>query len=219
GESLYGSVFLSAGTNGWVVAEPGRYGVSMALSLGDDQVVSSQELQFTVLAPPQAVRAEAERLAQDYFSDGVGRALAFGGSRALPKANDALRDVAARFPDRNAARHAEVAVNLPESGEYKLVEFDARGQGKLNLQKPTAAGVQGAKKALVDNAAATVETMGHIAYKEQMDQFSQKAASQGDTNTAVAAQRAMLAVLDKRGVRLPGAVQQEVSKKLKEFGG
>jgi hypothetical protein len=212
GASLYGSVFLSAGVNGWQIAEPGRYGISMALELGGGQIISSGELALMVLTPTQAIRKEEDRLAQDYFNNSVGRTLAAGGSKTQKKANDVLKDLSERFPDRAAARHAEVAVHMPAAGEYKMLALDAAGEAKIDLHKPDEAAAAAAKKALVDNAEAAAETLGHIAFKEKVDQLSEKAAARGDAATAKAAQLSLLETLEKRGVKLPAAVKAEIAK-------
>jgi hypothetical protein len=219
GASLYGTVFLSAGVNGWQIAEPGRYGISVALSLGEGQVVSSNELALNVLTPTQAVRAEQERLAQDYFNNAVGRTLAFGGSKVRTKANDVLKEVSERFADRAAAQHAAVALNLPSAGEYKLVEVDASGQSKIHLHKADAAAVEAVKKVLVANAEKAIATLGHIAFRQKVDELSRKTAAAGDAATAKAAQTALLATLEKRGVKLPAAVREEIDKKVAGYGG
>ena len=94
-DSVYGSLNIAAGTTGWNIAEPGMYSVQVALHLGDEDVVSN-ELQVRV-APPRSY--EEEFVAQDFFSDEVGRVLTFNGSRHLEGANDTLREVVAQFRD------------------------------------------------------------------------------------------------------------------------
>ena len=119
GESIYESLFLSAGLNGWQLAEPGYYTVQVALHLnGEDVVSNALRLRIT---PPRGYEEEA--LAQDFFSDDVGRILAFDGSRILTAGNDAMRELAERFPDNRATVHARIALGNAVAVERKRLEL------------------------------------------------------------------------------------------------
>jgi hypothetical protein len=72
GASIYAPRFAAAGRNGWDLAEPGDYAVQLGLRVDGDDVVSN-ELRLRV-TPPRS--REEEFLAQDFFSDDVGRVLA-----------------------------------------------------------------------------------------------------------------------------------------------
>ena len=41
GESVYEPLFVSAGQNGWDIAEPGRYTVQVALDAEDEEYLTS----------------------------------------------------------------------------------------------------------------------------------------------------------------------------------
>src|SRR6266511_2579511 len=104
GESTYDSLFVGAGRNGWDLAEPGNYTLQVALHLDDEDVVSAP-LRVRV-TPPRSY--DEEYLAQDVFSDQVGRVLAFDGSSVLANANDVLREVTERLPERRVSVHARI---------------------------------------------------------------------------------------------------------------
>ncbi len=112
-ESLYEQVVLSSGLGGWQISEPGAYRVYAALQAAHDGAAPSADgaAAGQILAAPITVRVnrpasrEQERLADDVFTDTVGRVLALGGSRVLDGANDVLREVTERIPDAAVAKH------------------------------------------------------------------------------------------------------------------
>ena len=106
GQPIYESLFVGAGRNGWDLAEPGNYTIQVALHLDGEDLVSAP-LRVRV-APPRSF--EEQHLAQDFFSDQVGRVLAFDGSAVLDNATATLREVAERLPDRRVAVHAHIAL-------------------------------------------------------------------------------------------------------------
>ena len=127
GESLYDNLFLSAGSLGWYIADPGMYEITVALSAAreddQDKEIVSASFSLIVLRPSLQRKREEEKLAQDVFNDDVGRILAFQGSRILESGNDVLRDLADRFPQANAVPHAQVALEVPKLRNFKAMEF------------------------------------------------------------------------------------------------
>ncbi|HEY3063875.1 MAG TPA: hypothetical protein VGL99_33305, partial [Chloroflexota bacterium] len=118
GQPIYDSLFVGAGRNGWDLAEPGNYTIQVALHLDGEDVVSAP-LRIRV-APPRDY--DEEHLAQDVFTDQVGRVLAFDGSSVLVAANDTLREVTERLPDRRVAVHARIALGNAVAGRRKRLE-------------------------------------------------------------------------------------------------
>ncbi|MBI4300511.1 MAG: hypothetical protein HY677_05185 [Chloroflexi bacterium] len=206
GESLYDSLFVSAGRNGWDLAEPGYYTVQVALHLADQDIVS---LPLTLrVAPPR--QYDEEFLAQDFFSDDVGRILTFDGSRFLSGGNDTLREVADRLSDRRVAIHARVALGNPLARDYKLLDL---GAGSRDLTSAYAVGGKIAvakanedeahkdlRSALIEKKDVGVESLGHIDYKYYVDRFSDWLAERGSTQEAVQAQEDLYQVLAARKV-------------------
>ncbi|MDH5382018.1 MAG: hypothetical protein OEW75_14270, partial [Cyclobacteriaceae bacterium] len=76
-QSIYRSFFISAGTNGWDLAEPGNYTLQVALKIEENYLISNT-LKLKIAAPNAY---EEDRLAQDFFNDSVGRVLALNGTR------------------------------------------------------------------------------------------------------------------------------------------
>ena len=108
GEALYGQIVLSSGLGGWQIAEPGTYRVYAALRTAAAGATTSAagSTAGQVMAAPLMLRVERpasreqERLADDVYTDTVGRVLALGGSRVLNGANDVLRELVERIPRR-----------------------------------------------------------------------------------------------------------------------
>jgi hypothetical protein len=96
-ESLYESLFLSVGRNGWDIAEPGYYTLQVALHREGEYDLVSNPLRLRILPP---ANYDEEHVAQDFFSDEVGRILTFDGSRYFTAGNDTLREVSEHFSNR-----------------------------------------------------------------------------------------------------------------------
>jgi len=93
-------------SEGWQIAEPGKYTLQVACESNGQSLVSNP-LAITVAGPDDFGE---ERFAQDYFSDDVARILTFGGSMVLDDGNKALEQIVERLPKRRAAIHARVAL-------------------------------------------------------------------------------------------------------------
>jgi hypothetical protein len=206
GESLYGALRVSSGLNGWDIAEPGIYGVQVALHLDDEDIVSNA-LRIQV-APPKA--REEEILAQDFFSDEVGRVLAMDGSQYFEGANDVLREVSERLADRNVALGARLALAIPRAHPYKLLSLDKdamqmraedKSIGKFKVIKAdTKKACKEMTTVLQKEAARAADMLGHIEYKQHVDMLSHFLAEAGDTSRAASCQHDMHSLLEKRGV-------------------
>ena len=88
GEAIYAPLLASVGKNGWDLSTPGNYSIQICLHLPSGEDIVSNELKLQV-APPKSY--EDELLAQDFFTDDVGRVLTFEGTRVLHDATDTLR--------------------------------------------------------------------------------------------------------------------------------
>jgi hypothetical protein len=205
--SRYESLFVSAGRNGWDLAEPGFYMVQIALRIADVDYVSNP-LRIRV-KPPRSY--DEENLAQDYFSDEVGRVLSFDGSRALDGANNILREVAERFADRAVARHALVALGHPLMEDGKVLAVPAQRQmamdsaadvgGKIELAKAKPDDAQKQlTAALMKKPNEAAETLGHIDFKTYADEFTEALVEDGNKKAALNVQEALHTTLASRNV-------------------
>jgi hypothetical protein len=204
-ESKYESLFLAVGTNGWDLAEPGNYSVQVALHLENEDIVSAPA--YVRIAPPTGF--QEEYFAQDFFSEDVGRALAFDGTRALEGANETLKEAIDRFPKRRVAIHAQVALGSPLTHDYKLLSVPAEGieatavwdvNGRIVCKdaKPETAAKQ-ISEALFENSNEAAETLGHVDYKYYVDQLSETVA-EDNAKTAAKYQGDLYDTLSSRGV-------------------
>ncbi len=214
GASLYESLFIAVGKNGWDVAEPGNYAIQVALGLDSEDIVSDPF--YMRVLPPRGF--EEESLAQDFFSEDVGRVLTFDGSRTLDAANDTLREASERFADRAVAVHAKIALGEPLTRDYKLLYLPDDGvremasaadsNGKIQVVKAeTGAADKQLSTALLEKPDESAKTLGHIDYKYYVDSFSEFVAEEGDAKQAAQAQGEMQKTLSKRGV-LPSVLEE-----------
>jgi hypothetical protein len=202
GKSKYGSLGISSGLNGWNIAEPGVYLVKVALHI-DGQAVVSNSLRIRI-APPKN-RYDEELFAQDFFTDEVGRTLAFNGSKFFSKANDCLKEACDRFPENRLNSHARLALNTPISKEYKMLSFDRDEEGRIS-KKFVVSDIkadearEGLNQALIENADTAVESLGHIDFKKQVDHYSTFLAENGDSAEAEKCQDFLYKRMKKRKV-------------------
>lgn len=204
-DSVYESLFLAVGTNGWDLAEPGVYSIQVALHLENEDIVSApSRLQ---IAPPAGF--DEEFFAQDFFSEDVGRTLAFDGSLVCKNANDVLQEAAERFAAKRVAIHAGIALGNPFTRDYKLLTLpdgkehltsaeDANGKLVVKNAIPEKA-TKEITEALFAKSNESAETLGHVDYKYYVDQFSNFVA-QDDTKEAAKYQSEMYDTLSSRGV-------------------
>jgi hypothetical protein len=182
------------------------YDVQMSLHRDDGDMVSDR-LRLRIAAPRGF---EEENLAQDFFSDDVGRILAFDGSRALESGNDALNEIIHRLPERRVAVHARVALANPMSRTFKQLVLgdgtrrmasaaDVGGRIKAQAAEPDAAR-KGLAAALLKDPGQAAETLGHADYKYYVDRFSQWLSEQNDVRAAAACQDCLHRTLERRQV-------------------
>lgn len=216
-ESVYESLFVGAGKNGWDVAEPGRYVVQVALHLDGEDIVSPPLMLRIV--PPRGY--EEEYLAQDLFTDDVGRVLAFDGTRVLDSANTALQEVSDRLSDRMVAIHARVALACPMAQNYKQLRVDsgkARNESlQFRAEKPKMDRAVGEfESAVAERQDEAAESLGHIDYADYTIRLSRQLATAGGTRQAQSLGDAMLATLASRGV--PEDILAQVHARLPDGG-
>ncbi len=115
GGSVKATFFVSAGLDGWYLAEPGRYTLQAVLRTPE----------FVIAAEPQRIRIahscswDEEVAAQDLFTKDVGRAFAFGASHGIDSSG---RDApwssgpvaaASGFPSRSACACSALDARSP----------------------------------------------------------------------------------------------------------
>jgi hypothetical protein len=163
------SLFVSAGVNGWDLAEPGSYTVQVAMEIEGVDLVSNP-LRLRV-SPPRS-HAE-EHVAQDVFSDDAGRVMAFDGSMALESGMAAWENLVDQLPDSKAAIHARITLAAPKTRDYRTLRIDApeealaiggKGAFKFVKAKPDEARKH-IDAALVKDAKTAASTLGRVDYK------------------------------------------------------
>jgi hypothetical protein len=197
GQSVYEALTPASGLNGWDLAEPGRYTLQVALDLEEAGSIVSNPLRLRIAAPQTF---EEERLAQDFFSDEVGRILAMNGSQVLDDGNDTLKEVVERGGDRPAALRARMALAAPLAKDYKVLsvpepagaEIGSVGAlgGSIVTKPPETKAAQALLQPAMDAMGALADTFGHVALNHIVEQVS-------DTLAAAGAQKEAVGLLDK----------------------
>jgi hypothetical protein len=206
-------MFVSSDVYGSAIDEPGEYAVYAFLDLDEVDVLAAP-LTLRVLPP---VSREEERIAPDVFTDSVGRTLAFGGSRVLDGANDALAEAAERLPDRRIAVHAQAALGAVAAKPGKVLEEKGSGEKAIRLQKadvPEALEKLGSAYADLEVAA---DTFGHIDVTQQVMRYAETVKDSGDAKAAGDIATNLADTLETRGVK--PAVVEATREKAAELGG
>jgi hypothetical protein len=190
GESLTASLSVSAGLDGWLLAEPGAYTVSVALNVGDQRIVAAP----LGLRVAGARGLDEECVAPDFFSDEVARALAFGGTHAMRTANETLREIADRLPKLGAARHALVALALPQMTNRKVLQLPegeapmssvSHDQGRIEVIRANPDAARGLlETALLTEPEAAVNTLGYLTYQRTLQTYANWLETSGDRQAA-----------------------------------
>lgn len=197
GESIYDSLFVSAGINGWDIAEPGNYAIQATIQVNGEDIIS-QPLNLRV-APPRSF--EEELLAQDFFTEDVGRVVAFDGSRYLESGTNTLREVVSKLHDRRVAIHANIALANSLVTDYKQLVADDEAL-RIAIKKPkTEEASNLLSKALIEKPEVAAETLGHIDLKDYTDRACEKLSEQGENAEAAKLQDTLYDTLSTRTVR------------------
>jgi hypothetical protein len=218
-ESLYAPLSISAGLNGWDVAEPGRYVVQVALRRDDEDLVSNPL--YLRVAPPLGY--EEELIAQDVFTEDVGRTLTVNGTEVLSHANEVLQEVVDRLSDRRVALHAALALGMPASKDYKILTPDPNAAAGLAIAVRPARTDEARdllEQALMSRREDAVESLGHIDYLRQANALSEHLAEAGDPQDAAGVQAAAYETLSERtvqGRKVLGSVLDEVARKREQY--
>lgn len=220
GEAIYDSLFVSAGTNGWDIAEPGNYSIQATLQVNGEDIIS-KPLNLRV-AP--ARNFEEEVIAQDFFTEEVGRIVAMDGSRSMESGNNTLREVVEKLADRRVAVHANIALANSLVGDYKQLVVDEAVPGnglRIDVRKaqPEEAS-ELLSKALMEKPQVAAETLGHIDLKDYTDRASEKLSEHGASDEAAKLQGNLYETLSNREVRgrkVLGSVLQDIKNEYNKY--
>lgn len=214
GEAIYEPLFVSASKKGWLIDEPGFYVLQAALDLPDGTRVVSNPLQLR-MAPPSSF--EEEFLAQDFYSDQVGRILTFDGSNVLTSGIDTLRELTEKLPDHQATTHGRIALAKSLAYHDKVLTID--GENSERGIKVISADVEEAKQhfetALLRVQHASAQTLGHIEYRQYIEDYSDLLVAEGRIDDAVQIQEDLFQTLSER--EISQRVLQDVQEQQERF--
>ncbi len=200
-ESLYETLSISAGRNGWDIAQPGDYTVYLALKLEKNDIISNP---LRVRITP-AHNYEEQMLAQDFFSDEISRIFAFKGSQFFTEGNIILSKIAEKLSDQRVALHANFILGNTVAHEYKLLVEKPNDPKNYFSIKINPAQHKEAQKlmsiALTADPSTAIESFGHINFKRHIDKLSEFFAKLGEKEEAIKTQDILYETMSKRRVR------------------
>jgi hypothetical protein len=217
-KSLYESIGISAGRNGWDIAQPGEYVIRVALRLDSEDIISNPLNLF--IAPAQS--ENEQMLSYEFFSDEVRSILAFNGSQFLEEGNKVLKKISENLGDRRIAYHSNYALGNVISRDYKKLEIQSGEQGQKKHYKITIEpanfkrAVELLDSALLFKPEEQIETFGHINFKNRIDQYSDLLVFKERGNEAVAAQDKLYKTMNARKIHgrpILNAVLEDIKKK------
>jgi hypothetical protein len=117
-------IFIAYGASGFHFDRPGEYRIRAVYQGHGDVLVPSNTLRIRIGAP---LSQEANRMAQDYFSDQVGLSLYLQGSRSpfLSKGVDVLQELANHYKDSMLGAKIATALANGVSRPFFRVSRDA----------------------------------------------------------------------------------------------
>jgi len=205
GKAIYGAHMISTSTDGWLIDEPGFYKVQAAIQLGDEIIVSNV-LRLHVTPP---VSTEEGKIAGDYFSEDVGRVLAFAGAPELTHAEDVLRRLIGTCGDNPASVHAQVALSNPRLRDFKLLAGVDKAKG-LTIEAQAARVEEASKEmmtALLKEPEMAADTVGNIPYLRQLQQVASSLKADGNTKGGVEVMTKAVNVMKTRKI-LPSVIEK-----------
>lgn len=113
-DKLKAPFFLSASKEGWIVTDPGVYEVQARYYLKEG-FLESNILKFEV---GESV-GEMEKWSSKYFTDRIGRIMAFDGTIYHKDENDVLMEIVNRFKNSMAAVHSKITLSMPYAQDFK----------------------------------------------------------------------------------------------------
>jgi hypothetical protein len=128
-----------------------------------------------VAVEPPASRQE-EFLAARFFSEDVGRILAFSGSRTLDEGNAVLREVVDHLGERRVALHARYALGKVLATQYKELVVDHGRRQPLAIEVHDAEQEEAQEligEALTSHPETSIESFGHIEFRHRADRFGE----------------------------------------------
>jgi hypothetical protein len=190
GESFTASLFVSAGLDGWYLAEPGSYTLHARLPIHGRHLLA-EPLTLRVASPRSR---EEDYLAQDFFTDEVGRALAFGGTHVMTSALEALQEAADRLSDRAVSRHALLTLALPlmrdskvlrlPEGEAPMSSVAADGGRITTIEAKPDEARRMLHEALLSDDRVAAETFGYSVHRRHVEMYTDWLEQSGDKGGA-----------------------------------
>lgn len=213
-EALYGLVDVTMGAFGFHFKEPGAYRIEASYANVDGRTAAAV-LQIYV---QPASSYSAVPVINEIFDARIGRALYVEGTRIQDEVNGKIdwirRRLAEAIGERNPIEaHLRAARFKPMMQPASVIEPKSNTVRTVDEQ-PDAA-VNELEPVLVERAAETADTMGHIWYVQMVKAYGRAAHRAGQTDKAHEAQTRLVDLCHKRGI--VESVTREAEQMLAEY--
>jgi len=194
GKSSYEAVDLTMGIYGFPFKEPGAYRIEASYTnLDGGTAVAVSRIYVRPAASYDTVP-----VVHDLFRADVGRVLLFEGTEVMDDVNDRLMNAEAKLePNHPLAVHLRMTRYQPLAKKTAIVQADGTTR-KTSYDPDEFVAQVGAK--LVGDVVRAADTMGHIWFRDVVDQYTNAAVAARKPEKAYAAQNAMHALFVARGV-------------------
>lgn len=221
GESVFGSVMVSVGHNGWMIDDPGTYNIEGILHLDGGDLVARPLL----IRVERGRSFEEEIIAQDFLTVEMASLIASGGSLLLSGCNDILNEITNRFRGHRVALHAHRLLGTTMVRDHKLLLIEGsipRGTTVAEVGGRFSVINADLKEGMIHLMAAVenvddraIETFGHIGFLELVNRTSDQLMVAGRKTEAVTIQGKMLETMTRRNVKT--SVIDGINQTIKRF--
>lgn len=221
GESIFGSVMISVGREGWMIDNPGTYNIEGMLHLDGGDLVARPLL----IRVEKARSFEEEIIAQDFLTTEMASLISSGGSLLLSNCNDILNEITQRFGGHRVALHAHRLLGTTMVRDHKLLLIDGKiqrgntvadtGGGFSVINADLDEGMLHLMAAVNNTDDRSIETFGHIGFLELVNRASDQLMVAGRKTDAVKIQSEMLETMTRRHVK--NSVIDGINQTIKRF--
>jgi hypothetical protein len=180
-EAIYQELTPSFGLRQWFIDEPGNYEIQAVVILPDGRRVASNIRKVRVLVP----KPDADALAPDFFTVGIGTYFGVEGSRSESMAGtrEALETIKAKLADSQVAKQAVITDAVRDTRVFKdvargKVETSGRPDAAEKLLDAMGYTARRKKPSLADD-------YSHLRLTRQMRTAAQACAQEGNAAEAV----------------------------------
>jgi Peptidase family M28 len=198
GKSIYEAVDLTMGIYGFPFKEPGPYRIEASYTNLDGSTAAA----IAQIYVRPAASYDAVPIVHDLFRADVGRVLICAGTEVLDEVNDRLMSAERKLadaigPNNPMAVHLRTTRYQPLARQTAIIDPDGKARRTSYDPDRFCGEMVGT---LVGDVQRAADTMGHIWFRDVVDQYTAAAIATNKYDRAYQAQNVMYAMFKERGV-------------------